>query len=111
MCAFRALAAEGRGGTEPYPIHAAEQALDPLALHPSECAEEVIQVPGHRSGLGQIFIRDRGRAHGNDDRSDLLMLPELPGKRPLRRYQSMPLSYRGHGWSPGLDGAITQDAP
>src|SRR3954470_19884595 len=42
------------------------------AFHSSERIEEVTQVLGDCSAPGQVFIRDRGRAHRNDDR------PEYP---------------------------------
>src|SRR3954453_18802904 len=91
------------------------------AFHSSERIEEVTQVLGDCSAPGQVFIRDRGRAHRNDDRPDILMLPELSRIGPLRLHQSVPLSsgvqpflslaYGRHGCSPVLEGSITQDAP
>jgi nitrogen fixation protein len=78
------------------------------AFHPSERVEEILQVLGHCSAPGQVFIRDRGWAHSNDDRPNMLVLPELPGIGPLRRdqaavpmssglQQSVSLSYGCHG--------------
>ena len=78
---------------ERHPIHAAEgRNLGPLAFHSSERVEEVIQVLGNCSAPGQVLIRDRGRAHRNDDRPDVFMLPELPRIGPLRLHQSVPVS-------------------
>ena len=92
-----------------------------VRVHSSERIEEVTQVLGDCSAPGQVFIRDRGRAHRNDDRPDILMLPELSRIGPLRLHQSVPLSsglqpflslaYGRHGCSPVLEGSITQDAP
>src|SRR3954464_11839038 len=78
------------------------------AFHPSERVEEILQVLGHCSAPGQVFIRDCGWAHSNDDRPNMLVLPELPGIGPLRRdqaavpvslglQQSVSLSYGCHG--------------
>src|SRR3954452_18804006 len=90
------------------------------AFHSSERIEEVTQVLGDCSAPGQVFIRDRGWAHRNDDRPDILMLPELSRIGPLRLRQSVPLSsglqpflslaYGRHGCSPVLDRAATQDS-
>src|SRR4051812_19694888 len=68
------------------------KALGPSTFHSSERIEEVIQVLGHCPAPGQVLIRDRGRAHGNDERPDLLMLPELPKIGPLEWHSSLPLS-------------------
>src|SRR3954454_5466592 len=98
-----------------------ERNLGLSAFHSSERIEEVIQVLGDCSAPGQVFIRDRGRAHRNDDRPDILMLPEL--SRIARRglHHSVPLSsvlqpflslaYGLHSDSPVQQGSITQDAP
>ena len=77
-----------------HPIHTAEggRNLGSLAFHSSERVEEVTQVLGDCSAPGQVLIRDRGRAHRNDDRPDIFMLPELPGIGPLRRHWSVPVS-------------------
>ena len=82
---------------ERHPIHVAEGAnLGPLAFHSSERIKEVIQVLRHCSAPGQVFIRDRRRAHRDDDRPNMLVLPELPGIGPLRRHWPVPVSSGRH---------------